>query len=305
MAVDASIVNGDITNSAYKTAEQRKTEENTAKNDLDKQAFLKLLVAQMKYQDPMQPTDNTEYVSQLAQFSSLEAMNNMSQSVDLQRATGLIGKVVTATKTDEVTGVVTEKTGSVQFVSQSGSKTYLTIDGDQYELDEISKIWDDTYAASYNLSNAWSKSLSSLPNASMITASNKDAFETQVSSLYASYMSMDEYSKSFISDEDKAKLGELVAQFKMLGVDIDGSAAQAATVQEALKEIADPEAELEEALEDLEEIGEVLETAGETADEDEVTEEILSALTEDTADEDEITEEILNALTTDTEEEDS
>ena len=73
MAVDASIVNGDITNSAYKTAEQRKAEENTANNDLDKQAFLKLLVAQMKYQDPMEPTDNTEYVSQLAQFSSLDS----------------------------------------------------------------------------------------------------------------------------------------------------------------------------------------------------------------------------------------
>ena len=285
MAVDASIVNGDITNSAYKTAEQRKTEENTAKNDLDKQAFLKLLVAQMKYQDPMQPTDNTEYVSQLAQFSSLEAMNNMSQSVDLQRATGLIGKVVTANKTDEVTGVVTEKTGSVQIVSQSGSKTYLTIDGDQYELDEISKIWDDTYAAAFNLSNAWSNSLNNLPNASMITSTNKDAFQTQVSSLYASYMGMDEYSRSFISDEDKAKLGELVAQFRMLGVDIEGSGAQAA---QAASETSDIEADLED-LEDLSEVLEVLEeseeseeTPEEPLDEDEYAEEVLKALTEDT-----------------------
>ncbi len=223
MAVDASIMDGKITNTAYKTAEQKKTEENTAKNDLDKQAFLKLLVAQMKYQDPMEPTDNTEYVSQLAQFSSLEAMNNMSQSVDLQRATGLIGKVVTASKTDSVTGVVTETTGSVQFVSQSGSKTYLTIDGDQYQLDEVSKIWDDTYAAAFNLANAWTKSINDLPNASFITASNKDAFQTQVSSLYASYMSMDDYSRSFISDEAKAKLSELVVQFKVLGVDLTGA----------------------------------------------------------------------------------
>ena len=236
MAVDASIVNGDITNSAYKTAEQRKVEENTANNDLDKQAFLKLLVAQMKYQDPMEPTDNTEYVSQLAQFSSLEAMNNMSQSVDLQRATGLIGKVVTATKSDEVTGVVTEKTGSVQFVSQSGSKTYLTIDGDQYELDNISKIWDDTYAAAYNLSNAWTKAINDLPNASFITNSNKDTYLTQVSSLYASYMSMDDYSRSFIEDDARAKLGELVAQYRVLGVDIEGSGALASQAASAAEE---------------------------------------------------------------------
>lgn len=256
MAVDASIVNGDITNSAYKTAEQKKAEENTAKNDLDKQAFLKLLVAQMKYQDPMQPTDNTEYVSQLAQFSSLEAMNNMSQSVDLQRATGLIGKVVTATKTDEVTGVATEKTGSVQFVSQSGSKTYLTIDGDQYQLDEVSKIWDDTYAAAYNLSNAWTKAIGDLPYPSFITSNNKDAFQTQVASLYASYMSMDEYSRSFIGDDAKAKLGELVAQYRMLGVDVTGSGALEAQSSEKSSESDD-------------------------SDEDD-TDKIVNALTEDT-----------------------
>ena len=276
MAVDASIVNGDITNSAYKTAEQRKVEENTVKNDLDKQAFLKLLVAQMKYQDPMEPTDNTEYVSQLAQFSSLEAMNNMSQSVDLQRATGLIGKVVTATKTDSVTGVVTETTGSVQFVSQSGSKTYLTINGDQYDLDEISKIWDDTYAAAYNLSNAWSKSINELPNASLITNTNKDTFQTQVSSLYASYMSMDEYSRSFIPEEDKNKLSELVAQFRILGVDIEGSQALAAQAAEE----TDDEDELAEEI--LQEIIEGSEEDDESSEEDELAEEILNALTSDT-----------------------
>ena len=219
MAVDASITNGTITNSAYKTAEQQKAEANTVNNDLDKQAFLKLLVAQMKYQDPMEPTDNTEYVSQLAQFSSLEAMNNVSQSVDLQRATGLIGKVVTASKTDSVTGVATEKTGTVDFVTQSGSKTYVTIDGDQYELDEISKIWDDTYADAYNLANSWSKLMGEIPNAAYITASNKDTYRTQVSSLYASYMSMDDYSRSFLSEDDRMKLNELVAQYRTLGDD--------------------------------------------------------------------------------------
>ena len=219
MAVDASITNGTITSTAYKTAEQQKAEANTVNNDLDKQAFLKLLVAQMKYQDPMQPTDNTEYVSQLAQFSSLEAMNNVSQSVDLQRATGLIGKVVTASKTDSVTGVATEKTGTVDFVTQSGSKTQVTIDGDQYELDEISKIWDDTYADAYNLANSWSKLMGEIPNAAYITASNKDTYRTQVSSLYASYMSMDDYSRSFLSEDDRMKLNELVAQYRTLGDD--------------------------------------------------------------------------------------
>ena len=221
MAVDASIMDGKVTNTAYKTAEQKKAEENTAKNDLDKQAFLKLLVAQMKYQDPMQPTDNTEYVSQLAQFSSLEAMNNVSQSVDLQRATGLIGKVVTAANTDPVTGVETEKTGTVDFVSQSGSKTYVTINGDQFELDKVNKVWDDTYADAYTITNSWSKLLKDLPNASLITANNKDTYRQQVESLYASYMSMDDYTKSFLSEDDKFKFSDLIGQYRILGDDIE------------------------------------------------------------------------------------
>ena len=278
MAVDASITNGTITNTAYKTAEQQKAEANTAKNDLDKQAFLKLLVAQMKYQDPMEPTDNTEYVSQLAQFSSLEAMNNMSQSVDLQRATGLIGKVVTAAKTDSVTGVATEKTGSVQFVSQSGSKTYLTINGDQYELSEVSKVWDDTYAAAYNLSDSFSKSLEGVPDASFITANNKDAYLSQVSALYASYASMDDYSRGFIPEKDQIKLGELVAQYRTLGVDLTASAsgqasqaAQAAQSSQAEQSSAKAENETEEP--DEEELDELAE---------ELAEEVLDALLEDT-----------------------
>ncbi len=223
MAVDASITNGKITNTAYKTAEQQKAEANTVNNDLDKQAFLKLLVAQMKYQDPMEPTDNTEYVSQLAQFSSLEAMNNVSQSVDLQRATGLIGKVVTASSTDEVTGVATEKTGTVDFVSQSGSKTYITIGGDQFELDKVSKVWDDSYADAYNLTNSWSKMLNEVPKASFITSNNKDTYRQQVASLYASYMSMDDYTRSFLSEDDKFKLSDLIGQYRTLGDDIEGS----------------------------------------------------------------------------------
>ena len=276
MAVDASILDGQITNTAYKTEAQKKEEKiKEGNNDLDKQAFLKLLVAQMKYQDPMEPTDNTEYVSQLAQFSSLEAMNNVSQSVDLQRATGLIGKVVTASISDAVTGVATEKTGSVQFVSQSGNKTYLTIDGEQYELDDVSKVWDDAYATAYNLSDSWSKALANLPNAAFITSTNKDAYQTQVSAAYASYMSMDDYTRSFISDDDKEKLGALVAQYKMLGVDIDGSQAAAAAAQASSSG--------EEEDETAEETVNTVTATGDTSEAtDDVTETMLNALLSDT-----------------------
>lgn len=53
-----------------------------AKNKLGKQDFLNLLVTQLKYQDPLNPTENTEFVAQLAQFSSLEGTQNVVDSMD-------------------------------------------------------------------------------------------------------------------------------------------------------------------------------------------------------------------------------
>ncbi|MBO6304543.1 MAG: flagellar biosynthesis protein FlgD [Selenomonadaceae bacterium] len=53
----------------------------TANRQLDKNAFLKLMVTQMQYQDPLDPQDNSEYVAELAQFSALEQMTNVSSGV--------------------------------------------------------------------------------------------------------------------------------------------------------------------------------------------------------------------------------
>ncbi len=52
------------------------------KEEMGKDAFLKLLVAQLQNQDPLDPMDNGEFVAQLAQFSSLEGIKNLGVSVD-------------------------------------------------------------------------------------------------------------------------------------------------------------------------------------------------------------------------------
>ena len=55
----------------------------TANSDMDKTAFLKLLVAQMQHQDPMEPMSNTEFVAQLAQFTSVEQLVGVNEGLNL------------------------------------------------------------------------------------------------------------------------------------------------------------------------------------------------------------------------------
>lgn len=54
----------------------------TAKNTLDKDSFLKLLTTQLQKQDPLSPMDSNAFVAQLAQFSSVEALENMGKKLD-------------------------------------------------------------------------------------------------------------------------------------------------------------------------------------------------------------------------------
>ena len=93
MALMAPVEDGKIVT----TESQNSLKKNNAtgmQSGMDKDAFLQLLVAQMQYQDPLEPTSNTEYISQYAQFSQVEQMQNMAASSDLARASSLVGKEV-------------------------------------------------------------------------------------------------------------------------------------------------------------------------------------------------------------------
>lgn len=54
----------------------------TGQSELDKHAFLELMITQLRYQDPLNPTDNSEFLAQMAQFTSLEQVQNISAGLD-------------------------------------------------------------------------------------------------------------------------------------------------------------------------------------------------------------------------------
>ena len=102
MALVAPVENGKIVETTSQSS--LKNQSTSSSSGMDKDTFLQLLVAQMKYQDPLEPTSNTEYVAQYAQFSQVEQMQNMASSTDLARASALVGEEVyikTTTSTGE------------------------------------------------------------------------------------------------------------------------------------------------------------------------------------------------------------
>lgn len=91
-----------ITESAKITAgaTNRGTKINKAGEDMDKNAFLKILAAELSNQDPDNAKDSTQYVAQMAQFTSIEQMANLNNNLSFSGATSLIGKVVQLNQKD-------------------------------------------------------------------------------------------------------------------------------------------------------------------------------------------------------------
>lgn len=97
-----------------------------AGSEMGKDQFLKLLVTQLQNQDPLNPMEDKEFIAQMAQFSSLEQIQNLVKATELQQATAMIGQVIKA----EVTGDDGAELvyGRVISVKMDKSVTYLTLD---------------------------------------------------------------------------------------------------------------------------------------------------------------------------------
>ena len=104
-------------------------------NQFDKEMFLQVLVAQMKYQNPIEPDSNMEYITQYATFSQVEQLTNIQSAVSALRADMSIGKNVTLQPPggDEVTG----KVDKVFYVDDT---PYISVCGNNYLFENVKEI---------------------------------------------------------------------------------------------------------------------------------------------------------------------
>lgn len=144
-ALMQAIETGSAQKSSATSGEKSSSTDSTSSGSLDKDTFLQLLVEQMKYQDPLAPTDNTQMIAQLAQFTSLEQMNNLNESftelagnidqLNFLNASSMIGKTVSGVNSD---GTVIS--GEVSGVTMKGSIVYLTVGEDQLSMAGVQTI---------------------------------------------------------------------------------------------------------------------------------------------------------------------
>ena len=115
------------------------TNPNSALNQTD---FLKLLVAQIQYQDPMNPQSNTDMAAQLAQFTSLQQATQSSSSLAMMQANSLVGSTVTVQVDSQTTA-----SGVVSGVVINSGTPQITVGGTNYSLSQVISVAPTTAGA--------------------------------------------------------------------------------------------------------------------------------------------------------------
>ena len=204
MSLTAKVSDGRVVDNskAAKTAADKigkKERKTTGNSSFDKNMFLKLLAAEMQYQDPLSPTDNTQYVSEMASFSQVEATTNVSDTVTRMSANNLIGNYVTVRSDGQ------EVTGVVDYATKKDDGTYISISGNEYNVDDVIKIEEGNYYEAKVTANTLHGMIASLPDPERYTGDKSDDIEKAIKV----FNSMSDYAKSFLSDNDKTKIQAL------------------------------------------------------------------------------------------------
>ena len=202
----ASVENGKV-----KTTKSKKSDESN-NGTMGYDQFLTLLCAEMQYQDPLEPTSNTEYVAQLATFSQLEAMLGMQDTQKNEMANNLVGKYVILKVSDETTGKTSYVDGKVDYVMyQEDGSQMLSVNNKLYSIDTLDTVADSAYYEAIGYAKTITNMLDQLPDIENITTK----FSGAIGEIRKVYDGMTDYQKRFVSEDDLAKLKSMSRRSKI------------------------------------------------------------------------------------------
>lgn len=202
MAITVPITDGKYTSDKV----NNKLDKNEGKKDssYDKDMFLQLLVAEMKYQDPMEPTDNAEYVKELAQFSQIEAVQAVEEKMQTIQANSLVGKYVILTPT--VSGETQYITGKVDFVKIDETEGIkLSVNGEFYSMDDLDSVCDDAYYTGVSAAAEFENAVGLLPKPMSVTITDYD----KIAAAQEMYDNLSKDQKQFVDPEVLKALEEI------------------------------------------------------------------------------------------------
>jgi flagellar basal-body rod modification protein FlgD len=127
-------------NSTAQYEAQQKKLTGTSK-EMDSNVFLKLMMEQLKHQDPLSPMDNKEFLAQQAQFTQVDETQKLNKNIStnnsIMQTLALVGKEVTIVDPEDPKKTIT---GNVTEAGFNGSSSAITIDGKQYPISLIKSV---------------------------------------------------------------------------------------------------------------------------------------------------------------------
>jgi flagellar basal-body rod modification protein FlgD len=196
---------GSVVNGAYKktAASQEATKANTnistsktaetKDGGYTEEMFMKLLVAEMQYQDPLEPTDNSQYVAQLASFTQIEAIQAVQADMKNIQGNSMVGKMVALIDDDNV-----EIHGRVDYVrTDDDGQLLASVNNKEYPVEKIKSIMDETYYNAVLVADTILADISKLPTKDLLTLGD----EEDVVKVATMINSLDAYTKGFLGDD--------------------------------------------------------------------------------------------------------
>lgn len=212
MALEMQVKDGKIIDTSAAESSVSQAKERNASTSLGQQDFLELLVAEMQYQDPLEPQSNTDYIAQLATFTQVQDIEEMQGVVQNMQGNNLIGKYVILEVTSKATGATNYVSGIVDYVTYENGKTYLSVNDGLYSLDDLNTVTTEDYTEAVTMAQNFTDMMKLLPDVDNLLLSD----ETKLTQARTYYDSMTKDQQKYVSADAVTKLTDLEARMKKL-----------------------------------------------------------------------------------------